>query len=105
MSPTYADEIREPRFGMGLEGLIRAKGARVLLVGMQLPPNYGRYAREFQQVFADTARQTKTPLVPFLLAGIADQPTLFQTDTIHPTAEAQPRMLDNVWPVLRPMLA
>ena len=85
-------------------GTAARRGIRVLLVGMQLPPNYGRYAGEFQQAFADTARQTRTPLVPFLLAGIADQPTLFQADTIHPTAEAQPRLLDNVWPHLLPLL-
>lgn len=78
--------------------------ARVVLVGMRLPPNYGPYADEFQQTFAQLARQEKVPLVSFLLEGIADQPRLFQADTIHPTAEAQPRLLDNVWGVLAPLL-
>lgn len=78
--------------------------ARVVLVGMRLPPNYGPYADEFQQTFAQVARQEKVPLVSFLLEGIADQPRLFQADTIHPTAEAQPRLLDNVWGVLAPLL-
>ena len=82
----------------------RAAKARVVLVGMRLPPNYGPYADEFQQTFAQLARQEKVPLVSFLLEGIADQPRLFQADTIHPTAEAQPRLLDNVWGVLAPLL-
>lgn len=82
----------------------RAAKARVVLVGMRLPPNYGPYADEFQQTFAQLAKQEKVPLVSFLLEGIADQPRLFQADTIHPTAEAQPRLLDNVWGVLAPLL-
>ena len=84
-------------------------GARVLLVGMQLPPNYGSdYANRFAGVFGKVAKQYKAGLVPFLLQGVADGPQavrLFQPDRIHPTAEAQPRLLDNVWPVLRPLLA
>lgn len=83
-------------------------GARVVLVGMQVPPNYGRkYADDFAGLFADVARTEKAALVPFLLAGIADGPqaaTLFQADRIHPNAQAQARMLDNVWPVLQPLL-
>ena len=82
----------------------RSAKAKVLLVGMRLPPNYGPYADDFHQAFADVARREKTPLVPFLLDGIADQPRLFQADTIHPTAEAQPRLLDNVWAGLAPLL-
>jgi acyl-CoA thioesterase-1 len=86
----------------------RQAGARVLLVGMQLPPNYGRrYGEEFAAVFAKVAQQEKAALVPFLLKGVADVPEseqFFQADRIHPRAEAQPRMLDNVWPVLRPLL-
>lgn len=86
----------------------QAAGAQVLLVGIQVPPNYGSdYTRRFEAIFAKVAAVTKTPAVPFLLKGIADGPdaaVLFQADRIHPTAAAQPRMLDNVWPTLRKML-
>ncbi|MDM0034146.1 arylesterase [Variovorax sp. J22P271] len=86
----------------------QAAGAQVLLVGIQVPPNYGSdYTRRFEAIFAKVAAATKAPVVPFLLKGIADGPdaaVLFQADRIHPTAAAQPRMLDNVWPVLRKML-
>ena len=86
----------------------QASGAKVLLVGMQIPPNYGRrYADEFAALFAKVAQARRAALVPFLLAGVADGPeteTLFQDDRIHPKAEAHPRMLDNVWPVLEPLL-
>ena len=72
-----------------------------------MPPNYGRqYGNDFTALFASVAKAEKTSLVPFLLAGVADGPdadNLFQPDRIHPKAEAHPRMLDNVWPVLRPM--
>lgn len=82
--------------------------AKVLLVGMQIPPNYGEdYAQQFAKVFADVAQQYKTALVPFFLQGIADRPdatALFQPDRIHPAAQAHPRMLDNVWPALRKLL-
>ncbi len=83
---------------------VRAAKARVVLVGMRLPPNYGPYAGEFHRAYADLARSEKVALVPFLLDGIADQPRLFQSDTIHPTAEAQPQLLDNVWAALAPLL-
>jgi len=86
----------------------KASGARVLLVGMQVPPNYGRkYADDFYALFASVARAEGVALVPFLLKGVADAPdaeALFQPDRIHPRAEAHPRILDNVWPVLRPLL-
>jgi acyl-CoA thioesterase I len=86
----------------------RAAGARVLLVGMQLPPNYGaRYGQDFAALFGQVARAEDAALVPFLLSGVADGPRadkLFQPDRIHPTAEAQPQMLANVWPVLKPWL-
>ena len=88
--------------------LAKAAGARVMIVGMQLPPNYGmRYGQEFSQLFAQVARDSGTALVPFLLAGVADAPQadrLFQPDRIHPTAEAHPRMLANVWTVMKPWL-
>ncbi|WP_041657199.1 arylesterase [Azoarcus sp. KH32C] len=78
--------------------LARRQGARVLLVGMRLPPNYGpAYTRRFQQAYADLADQYKIPLVPFLLDGFADRRELFQSDGIHPTAEAQPLIVETVW--------
>jgi acyl-CoA thioesterase-1 len=82
--------------------------AKVLLVGMQVPPNYGAaYASDFTRLFASISKQQQTALVPFLLAGVADDkdPTaLFQADRIHPKAEAHPRILANVWVVLKKML-
>jgi acyl-CoA thioesterase-1 len=79
--------------------------ARVLLVGMQIPPNYGRaYTEQFAAMYSKTAREHKTPLVPFLLQGVVDQEQLFQADRIHPTAGAQPIMLNNVFPHLKPLL-
>jgi acyl-CoA thioesterase-1 len=82
--------------------------AKVLLVGMQVPPNYGAaYASDFTRLFARISKQQQTALVPFLLAGVADDkdPTaLFQADRIHPRAEAHPRILANVWAVLKKML-
>ena len=86
-------------------------GATVLLLGMQVPPNYGRtYADQFAQIFATVAKQHRAALVPFLLKGIADQENaadavaLFQADRIHPRAEAHPQILNNVWPALRKLL-
>lgn len=83
-------------------------GAQVLVVGMQVPPNYGSaYARQFEGLFSAVAKEHQTALVPFLLKGVADAANataLFQPDRIHPRAEAQPRMLDNVWPVLHKLL-
>lgn len=82
----------------------RAK-ARVLLVGMRLPPNYGdTYTRQFAEVYADVARGYKVALAPFLLEGMAERRELFQSDNIHPTAEAQPLLLGNVWKALVPLL-
>ena len=78
--------------------------ARVLLLGMQVPPNYGAdYSRAFAQTFADVAKAKKTALVPFLLKGVGDVPESqkwFQSDRIHPNAQAQPLLLANVWPQL-----
>lgn len=86
----------------------KAAGARVLIAGMQVPPNYGkRYAEEFAGVFSEVARVEGTALVPFFLAGVADVPqaeALFQADRIHPREEAHPIILANVWPILRPLL-
>lgn len=86
----------------------RQAGAKVLLVGMQVPPNYGaRYTADFSALFADLAKSEKTGLVPFMLAGIADAPdsdNWFQSDRIHPLAKAHPRILDNIWPALSAQL-
>jgi acyl-CoA thioesterase I len=83
----------------------RKTGARVLLVGLRIPPNYGRdYTEGFFATFADVAREHKAALAPFLLDGFSDQADLFQSDRIHPTVKAQQKMLDNVWPHLQPLL-
>jgi acyl-CoA thioesterase-1 len=83
-------------------------GAKVLLVGMQVPPNYGRsYAEQFRELFARIAKAEGAAVVPFMLTGVADAPNaeaLFQADRLHPTAEAQPAILNNLWPALRPLL-
>ena len=86
----------------------KAAGARVMIVGMQMPPNYGaRYGQDFSALFASVAKDEGTALVPFLLAAVADGPqadSLFQPDRIHPKAEAHPRMLATVWAVMKPWL-
>ncbi|RZI41924.1 arylesterase [Herbaspirillum sp. HC18] len=80
--------------------------AKVLLVGMQIPPNYGRdYTEKFSGLYRKLSKDAKVPLVPFLLEGVASQPDLLQADRIHPLAQAQPIMLDNIWPHLKPLLA
>ena len=81
------------------------KGAQVLILGMQLPPNYGqRYTTAFAAVFPQVAGEFSVPLVPFVLEGVGGVPEMMQADGIHPTAEAQPRLLENVWPTLKPLL-
>lgn len=80
-------------------------GAKVLLLGIDVPPNYGpAYRQRLKQVYAGLASQYKVPLLPFLLEGVALQPGWMQADGLHPTAAAQPRVLDNVWPYLQPLL-
>jgi acyl-CoA thioesterase I len=80
-------------------------GSRVLLVGMRLPPNYGPdYVRRFEATFAAVAAKHKTALVPFFFEGFGDDGAMFQPDRIHPVAAAQPKLLDNVWSVLKPLL-
>jgi acyl-CoA thioesterase-1 len=77
----------------------------VLLVGMQIPPNYGKdYTERFFSIYARVAKDTKSALVPFLLAGVADKPELFQADRIHLLAAAHPALLDNIWPQLQILL-
>ncbi len=83
----------------------KAAGAHVLLVGITLPPNYGAgYVQRFQETFKTVAGEAKVPLVPMLLTGVAEHRGLMQPDGYHPTAEAQPIMLENVWTQLRPLL-
>jgi len=84
----------------------RQAGARVLLLGIDVPPNYGpAYRARLRKVYADLAGKYQVPLVPFLLEGVALQPQLMQADGLHPTAAAQPKVLDNVWTKLGPMLS
>jgi acyl-CoA thioesterase-1 len=83
----------------------QAANAKVLVVGIRMPPNFGReYAERFFETFGQVAREQKTGYVPFLLEGFADQMGMFQPDRIHPNEKAQPMMLDTVWPGLRPLL-
>ena len=86
-------------------GASRKAGAKVLLVGMRIPPNYGKvYTRRFEALFAEVARQQNASLVPFMLQGFADKREWFQSDGIHPAVEAQPRILDNIYRRLRALL-
>ena len=85
--------------------LSRDAGARVLLLGMKIPPNYGaRYATGFEKLFRDLARQNRIAFEPFFLSKIALEPGMIQADGLHPTAKAQPVMLDTMWPALKPLL-
>jgi acyl-CoA thioesterase-1 len=84
---------------------VQRAGAKALIVGMKLPPNYGAaYVREFETLFVDVAKAHKAPLVPFFFEGFGERNEMFQPDRVHPTALAQPLLLDNVWPVLHPLL-
>lgn len=79
--------------------------AKVLLIGMRLPPNYGNdYAQRFSSMYVKQAKHTQVSLAPFLLAGVAEKPELFQPDHLHPVASAQPIILSNVWPYLKSLL-
>lgn len=82
----------------------KKSGAQVLIAGMRLPPNYGPYAEQFFQRFGDIAKSGKIAYLPFLLEPVATRPELFLADRLHPTADAQPLLLDHVWPALRPLL-
>ena len=96
------------RIDDALERLVlmsREAGSEVLLAGVRLPPNYGAaFSDRFQRIYADVAERNRVALVPRLLDGVAEDFGLMQPDGLHPTAEAQPRILDNVWPVLEPLL-
>ena len=85
--------------------LARQARAEPVLVGIMIPPNYGiDYAEQFRALYPALAAKNRVPIVPFLLEGIADKPDLFQADQLHPTASAQPIILDNVWKTLEPLL-
>ena len=85
--------------------LARAARAEPVLVGLMIPPNYGiDSAREFRELYPQLAKKARVALVPFLLDGIANDRELFLADQLHPSAAAQPRILDNVWPTLEPLL-
>ncbi len=87
-------------------GMARAQGAQVLLLGSLIPPNYGAvYTSAFARVYTDVSIGQKIPRVPFLLEGVATDFDLMQGDGLHPTAAAQPRLLENVWAYLEPMLS
>ena len=83
----------------------KSSGAKVLLLGVRLPPNYGKtYTERFRRVYKDVADDSKVPLAPFILEGIASDNTLMQADGLHPDAAAQSKLLENVWIELKPML-
>ena len=94
------------------EGNLRAmvdmaqkKKAKVMLIGMRMPPNYGRaYTESFFNMFKKISTETRSPLVPFMLEGVADKPALFQQDRLHPTAAAHPIILNNVWPTFSSLI-
>ena len=97
------DETRENLARM--VSLSQAAGARVLLVGMRIPPNYGpRYTESFARMFPELANQYHLPLVPFLLEKVALDPTRMQQDGMHPNARGEPPVLDTLWPYLKPLL-
>lgn len=82
----------------------RQAGARIVLVGMRLPPNYGPYAERFNTIFGEIATAEKIAFAGFIFEGFAEKRELFQADQLHPNSQAQPRLLDNVWPTLQPLL-
>lgn len=96
------------RMEQNLRGMIelsKSAGARVVLAGIQIPPNYGQgYTQQFKQVFQDLALDAEVVLVDFILDGVALDPELMQLDGIHPNALGQPRILDNVWQAVEPLL-
>jgi acyl-CoA thioesterase-1 len=82
------------------------KGAKVMLVGMRMPPNYGRaYTERFFGMFNTLSKEYKAPLVPFMLEGVADKPALFQADRLHPNAQAHPIILNTIWPTFSTLIA
>jgi len=98
------DAMRDNLEAMIMEA--QKAGSRVLVVGIRLPPNYGpAYTQRFASIFADVAKARHAAVVPFFFEGFGEDNAMFQGDGIHPTAAAQTKLLDNVWPELRPLLA
>ncbi len=98
--------VAQMRQNLGaIVGQSRKAGARVLVLGMKMPPNYGPdYSRQFENAFANIAKQHRAGLVPFFLEDLSDQPEFFLPDRIHPAENAQPLILERVWKALRPLL-
>lgn len=85
--------------------LSQKQDAKVMLIGMRMPPNYGRaYTERFFGMYDNLAREFKAPLVPFMLEGVADKPALFQADRLHPNAQAHPIILNNIWPTFKNLI-
>ncbi len=85
--------------------LSQKQDAKVMLIGMRMPPNYGRaYTERFFNMYGTLSKDLKAPLVPFMLEGVADKPALFQADRLHPNAEAHPIILNNIWPTISNMI-
>ena len=100
--------LKPSEMQQNLSGMVdraRDAGADVVLLGMRIPPNYGvRYTQAFEQVFADIHKEQDVPLMPFFLADVAEVADLMQSDRIHPTAKAQPALLENAWPLIKDWL-
>ena len=100
--------IRIPLIRENLSAIVEAcrqHGAKTLVIGMRIPPNYGRdYGEKFHAVFKEISDRKRASLVPFMLDGFADNPALFQDDGIHPTVEAQPLIMENIYGKLQPLL-
>lgn len=100
--------LTPPQIRANLQKMVqasRASGAKVLLLGIDVPPNYGAaYRQRLATVYREVAAESGAPLLPFLLEGVALAPGMMQSDGLHPTAVAQPRVLANVWPLLQPLL-
>ncbi len=85
--------------------LSQKQDAKVMLIGMRMPPNYGRaYTERFFNMYSALSKDMKAPLVPFMLEGVADKPALFQADRLHPNAQAHPIILNNIWPAFSSMI-
>jgi acyl-CoA thioesterase-1 len=100
----FPPDVIESNLGSMIEQ-VQESGARAVLVGMQIPPNYGpRYTEMFANIYPKLSDRYDVALVPFFLEGIYNQEGLMQDDGIHPTEKAQPKLLENVWPVIKPAL-
>ena len=88
-----------------MAAMSQKQDAKVMLIGMRMPPNYGRaYTERFFNMYQNLAKEVKAPLVPFMLEGVADKPALFQADRLHPNADAHPIILNNIWPTFKALI-